>query len=104
MTASFESVADRRIFVNEFGEDILFNGEIIGIRTVRGIFDNEYEGVLGESIEFAMQQPRLTCVEDDVVDVRYGDTVTIRGSDYVVRTIMPNGTGITELMLESQGA
>jgi len=102
MTAPFESLSDRRVFVSDFGQDVLFNGAIFGIRKVRGIFDNEYESFAGESLEYATQVPRLACVSDDVRGIQTGDSVTIDGSVYKVRVIMPNGTGMTEFMLEVQ--
>jgi|DEB0MinimDraft_4_1074332.scaffolds.fasta_scaffold10289_3 hypothetical protein len=98
----FETASDRQIFVKDFGKDVLIRGSVIGFRRVKAIFDNEYEGIVGESVEFATSVPRLTCISDDVKNLAYGDVVEIDGLTYKATVIMPDGTGVTELMLELQ--
>lgn len=98
----FETASDRQIFVKDFGKEVLIRGNAIGYRRITAIFDNEYEGIAGESVEFATIVPRLTCISDDIKSLQYGDVIEIDGLTYKVTVIMPNGTGVTELMLELQ--
>lgn len=99
---TFETLSDRRIFVSDFGESAVFRGPDIGYKTIKVIFDNEYQGIVGESVEFATAEPRLTCVTDDVDKAKFGDAVEFRGKNYKVVLVMDNGTGMTEIMLEKQ--
>lgn len=98
----FETTADRQLFVKDFGEGVTFRGSSIGFKQVTAIFDNEYAGIQGESVEFATSQPILTCVTDDIAGVAFGDTVEVRSKTYKVVLVMANGTGMSELMLELQ--
>lgn len=97
-----ETASDRAIFVKDFGQDVSILRANRGRIVVKAIFDNEYEGIVGESVEFATSQPRLTCISEDVDGIAYGDDVTIGLNQYKAVLIMPNGTGITEIMLELQ--
>lgn len=99
---TFETAADRQIFVRDFGERVVFRGASIGYKAVTCIFDNDYASVQGETVEFATVVPMLTCVTDDVDGVAFGDTAEVRRKTYKVVNVMANGTGITELMLELQ--
>jgi hypothetical protein len=99
---TFETPADRQIFVRDFGESVTFRGPFIGFKQATAIFDNEYAGIQGESVEFATSQPILTCVSDDVRGVAFGDTVEVRSKTYKIVLVMQNGTGMSELMLELQ--
>lgn len=98
----FETLEDRKIFVKDFGERVTFRGTTIGFKQVVAIFDNEYAGIQGESIEFAVSQPLLTCVTDEVSGVAFGDTVEVRSKTYKVALVMDNGTGMSEIVLERQ--
>lgn len=64
--------------------------------TVNGVFDREYSAVLG----LEANTPTFTCDESDVSDIAHGDTITIDGTDYTVREIQPDGTGVVVLVLE----
>lgn len=66
------------------------------------IFDNAYESVdIGGSVSFAATQPRATCRTTDVPGVTEGATLAIDGTTYTIRVVMPDGTGVTEMMLEA---
>jgi len=62
----------------------------------RGIFDNGYSEVLG----VAGSEPSFTAKTSDVSVRAYGNAVSIGGISYTVRGIMPDGTGLTRLVLE----
>jgi len=98
-----ETPDDRLFMLQDFGVEARYKASGSGARTLLGIYDNAYEAVdAGGTVEFALQQPRFTCRTADVDDVAEGDTLTIDGQGYVVRVVMPDGTGVTELMLEKQ--
>lgn len=93
-----ESADDRAIFlaVDDFGV-----AATIGGSTVNGIFDNEYiEVETGAGVGVSLQQPRFTCRSADVLAVVEGTSATISGVSYTVRIVQPDGTGMTELILE----
>jgi hypothetical protein len=68
---------------------------------VNGIFDNEHVEVdAGGSVTVSLQQPLFTCQTSDVSSAAEGDAITISGTDYTVRDVRPDGTGVTVLVLE----
>ena len=98
-----ETAADRAIMIADFGESVTFAPQHSASYTVTGIFDMQYNAVdAGGSVEFAMSEPRLTVRTADVDGVIEGDEFIIRSLTYVVRIVMSDGTGITELALEAQ--
>lgn len=100
---SVETAADRALLINDFGVDAIFDPASSSHRTVKGVFDNEYEAVnAGGSMDFAITRPRFYCRSADVAEVSEGDDLEIEGVAYKIRVIMPDGTGMTEMMLEKQ--
>ena len=96
-----ETAADRLLMLNDFGESVTFLPKFGEDATVTAIFDNQYNAVdAGGSVDFAMVSPRLTLRTADVPQVVEGDDFLIRNVVYTVTTVMPDGTGITELSLE----
>ena len=70
---------------------------------VTAIVDNEYEAVeTGGSVAFAVERPRLTVRTTDVSTAAEGDAVSFDGTNYIVRVVMSDGTGMTELLIEKQ--
>jgi len=100
-----ETAADRAIFLNtdDFGVAASYTPAGGSATTVNGIFDNEYfETDAGGEVAFALQQPMFHCRTADVASAAEGDAITISGTDYIVRNVRPDGTGMTMLMLEEQ--
>lgn len=98
-----ETADDRLIMLADFGQSIPYTPLGGSPVNITAIFDNSYEAVdAGGGVSFAMQQPRLTCRTSDVLNAVEGDTFSINGATYKVVIVMPDGTGITELMLERQ--
>lgn len=102
-----ETAEFRRIMVNDFG--VLCTGiPLVGVSfTFTAIFDSRHSMEdAGGSLMFSSNQPRLTCVSDDVVTLVEGDTIQVPVSgvtkDFVVVVSMPDGTGITEFAMEEQ--
>lgn len=69
--------------------------------TVRGIFDNGHEEVdAGGGVPFSVTSPQFHARTVDVSTASEGDTLEIDGVVYVIRVVMPDGTGLTMLQLE----
>ena len=97
-----ETADDRASFVADFGVSATYTpaGGVSSAITV--IFDNEFIPVdTGASVSFAMQQPKALAITADVLSAAEGDTLAINGITYTIRIVMPDGTGMTELMLEA---
>jgi len=62
-----------------------------------GIFENEYVNING----VASLKPTLLYDESLLPDISNGDKMRIKGIDYYVRNIEPDGTGAAELILET---
>tara|TARA_R100000808_G_scaffold155_1_gene1099 strand:+ start:6272 stop:6577 length:306 start_codon:yes stop_codon:yes gene_type:complete len=98
-----ETSDDRKYLLADFGVVALYTPVGGAQVSITVIFDNEYEAVdAGGSVAFAMQLPKILCRSADVTGVSEGAAIVIDGTSYVVRVIMPDGTGMTELMLEAQ--
>jgi len=98
-----ETTDDRLIMLADFGVAATYTPIGGTASSITVIFDNQYEAVdAGGGVAFAMQQPRVTCRSADVSGVSEGATMVIELVTYIVRVVMPDGTGITELMLEAQ--
>lgn len=71
--------------------------------TIIGIFDRDYFGAdPGGRVPFTSSQPRFTCASAALpVGAVAGDTLTIGIGMYTVRIIEPDGTGVTQLVLEA---
>ncbi len=78
-------------YMADFGLDATLGGA-----TVRGIFDNGYQDVLGI---VSGTQPVFTLATTDVGSAAVGDTITISSVAYTIAEIQPDGTGMTRLML-----
>lgn len=98
-----ETADDRLILLADFGVVALYTPVDGSQVSITAIFDNQYEAVdAGGGVAFAMQQPKILCRSADVSGVSEGAGIVIGGASYIVRVVMPDGTGITELMLEAQ--
>jgi len=104
MTLSSDLTSDLSDFfdTDEFGISVIVSVGTVFESTINGIFDNEYFEVDTGQANISSSVPMLMCRTLDVDDVIYGHKVTIDNNDYKVRDIQPDGTGITNLILEAQ--
>ena len=79
---------------SDFGIDVIY-----GAATIQGIFDNEYlaGSVMGIGVE--SRGPQCWVKDSDVSGIVQGDAWTINSTTYYVRSIEPDGTGMTLLIL-----
>ncbi len=96
-----ETASDREILIADFGESVTFMPELGVSTSIKAIFDNAYEAVdAGGTMQVQMVSPRLTVRTQDISNIVEGDAFNVRNTIYIVRVIMEDGTGITELALE----
>lgn len=97
-----ETSADRMAMIADFGVTATytpFGGTPV---SVMGIFDNAYEDVsAGGTVGFAVLQPRFFCRSEDISAAQEDDTLVVGGVSYTIAVVMPDGTGMTSLMLEA---
>lgn len=77
--------------LGDFAEQVRIDGRIVA-----AIFDAAYVDPLGTVSSGSM----LTCRDQDVAGLVRSAPVVVRGLNYVVRGIEPDGTGLTMLKLE----
>jgi hypothetical protein len=98
-----ETAKERMIFLKDFGQTVKIRPVSGQKKTVTAIFDNDYIEVdTGGNVGFALLQPRLMCKTSDVAAVTEDATVEIDTVHYKVKVVKPDGTGMTELILEKQ--
>jgi len=98
---AIETAVEREIMLADFGVAATFTPAAGGGGSIVGILDNDYEAAdIGGSVSFAVSRPRFTCRTADVANAADGDSLVVEGINYVIRVVMNDGTGMTELMLE----
>lgn len=102
-----ETLDDRKVMVADFGVACTGSPTGGGSVSFTAIYDAQHAlEEAGGFVAFSLDQPRLTCISSQISSLAEGDTVTVPvdsvNTDYTIRVIMPDGTGITELALEKQ--
>jgi len=93
-----ETDRDRDIFLSDFSQEAYLDGA-----PIRGIFDNTYVEVdMGGESSVASAEPTFLCKSNDLelLTVAVGQILNVNSKDYIVRVIMPDGLGMTTLVLE----
>ena len=67
--------------------------------TVVGIFDNVYS----EDLSVAASLPMFECRTSDVSALAVGTAVTVNSTSYTIANKKPDGSGVTQLILETGG-
>jgi len=98
-----ETADDRALLLADFGVTATYTPSGGASSSITVIFDNEFIPVdTGASVSFAMRQPKALARSADIPNVAEGDILVVNSTTYVIRIVMPDGTGMTELMLEAQ--
>ena len=102
-----ETLDDRKVLLADFGVACTGSPTGGGSVSFTAIYDAQHAlEEAGGFVAFSLDQPRLTCVTSEVSTLAEGNTVTVPvdsvNTDYTIRVVMPDGTGITELALEKQ--
>ena len=98
---------DLQLYVKTFGKALIFtlaDGSTLSKNAkkqpIKGIFDNAYFLQEIGDMDLDNTQPRITCVEADVIKVKKEDTVKIDGILYdVTRNPQGDGTGMCVIPL-----
>jgi hypothetical protein len=72
--------------------------------TIQAIFDNQYLELQSEATGTISTQVPMFHVADQAIDglTLIDETVQIKGDNYIVRDIQPDGTGVSVVILELQ--
>jgi hypothetical protein len=102
-----ETLDDRKLLVADFGVACTGTPTGGGSVSFTAIYDAQHAlEEAGGFVAFSLDQPRLTCVSSEVSTLAEGNTVVVPvdsvNTNYTIRVVMPDGTGITELALEKQ--
>tara|TARA_R110000823_G_scaffold314456_2_gene443676 strand:+ start:5707 stop:5997 length:291 start_codon:yes stop_codon:yes gene_type:complete len=93
-----ETLQERRTILSDFGVDVN-----LGTKTITGIFDSPHTSLsVGGEVPFSIQESYVVVQTVDVTGVGQGSTLSISGANYVVTDVQPDGTGMTQLILEAQ--
>lgn len=99
-----ETDDERAIFfsANDFGTTATLS--VSGVESqVTGIFEDDYQAIdAGGLVPFASSSPTFHGRTSDLSAAVEGSTLTISGTNYVIRVVMDDGTGLTMLQLEEQ--
>jgi len=98
-----ETADDRAVFfsVDDFGVAATYTPSGGSPVTVNGIFDHDYYAAdAGGSVAVAIEQPRFLCRTADVASAAEGDALTVNSTNYTVKVVEADGTGVTNLVLE----
>ena len=98
-----ESLDDLAVFlsVDDFGVAATYTPTGGSASTVNGIFDNDIIEVdAGGNVPMAVRQPRFLCRTNDVSDAVEGDALVVNATNYMIRVVDHDGTGMTVLALE----
>lgn len=88
-------IDDLPAMMADFGVDVRLSNR----GTFTAIFERQYAGIGDVAVEST--SPALTCRTSDVESLSRGDTVTVEGSEFTIRSIQPDGMGVTILILEA---
>jgi hypothetical protein len=104
MTLRIESDEDRAAFMDpdEFGEHVSYRQGGLDVTSFYGLFEQTSATAAGEYGGAILHRvTQLTCRTQDLpTDAADGDTLTVRDHAYTVRTVEPDGTGLSVLRLE----
>jgi endonuclease YncB( thermonuclease family) len=89
---------DEFLSVDDFADAATYTPSGGSPATISGIFDGEYV----EPLSTESAAPAFGCKASDVPSVADGDALHVRGEDYLVRTVQPDGQGWVVLKLELQ--
>lgn len=92
---SIESSADQLAFLSDFGVSATINKTSI----VTGIFDDKFLMVDDLDLNIESSEPQFLCRSSDVTGITDGMTLVVNGTNYLITTLEPDGTGFTVITL-----
>lgn len=92
---SVEDDTDRLLMLEDWG----VTASTASGSSFTGIFDDKYLGVDVSGALVEADSPIFFCRSSDAASLNHGDSLTIGGVVYVVRTLKPDGAGMTAVVL-----
>jgi hypothetical protein len=84
------------------GQEVIWSSQGGVATPITGIYEWPYFEVEGDgTVGVVSSQPKLTCASADIPGMATGDTITVQEKTYRVVVIQPDGTGVTDLILEA---
>jgi hypothetical protein len=68
--------------------------------SIKVILNKEYFEIPGETVDVDGSQPIVHCRSSDVTGVDSADTIVIDTVNYNIKSVQPDGTGVTILILQ----
>ncbi len=98
---SLESDSRRLKQLTRLGEDVVYTPNGGAAVTIKAIFeaDRETSEVIG-GVEAVGYKPVAECRTSDLIGTVRGGTIVVNSDTYTIRTVLPDGTGMTDLILE----
>lgn len=90
-----ESSADQLAMLTDFGVPATINGSTV----VTGIFDDKFLMVDDLNLNIESSEPQFLCRSSDVGSITNGMTLVVNGTNYIITTVEPDGTGFTVITL-----
>ena len=97
MPLFYESDID--VFLADFGLDGLLTSAAAGIKTIKVIFDNDFQQINIFDGGVESSGPQGIVKTTDVSGAIHGETLVIDNKAYYIRGIQPDGTGFTKFIL-----
>lgn len=92
---------DNDIFIEEFGQNVVFTLSDNTSLPIKGIFDNPAAENSMSELSIVITQPQLTCKTSDIANVKKGNTVVINSKTYSVsQKPIDDGTGMSLILLD----
>ena len=99
-----ESDTERAVLfsTSDFGQVATYTPSGGSGSSINGIFDNGYGLVdLGGRVGVTTGDPSFVCRTSDVSSAVEGDALVMGSTNYTIRDVIDDGTGMTTLMLEA---
>jgi hypothetical protein len=85
---------------DEFGDAVTYHNRDSKEKTINGIFDDEFTQVNPVTGAVETTKPQIQVKSSDVADAVVAvETITRNGTTYYIIDILPDGTGMTILIL-----
>ena len=99
-----EGNTERAVFLStaDFGQSATYTPNGGSASAINGIFDAG-DGLvdIGGRVGVTSADPSFHCRTADVSSAVEGDALVTGGTDYTIRDVIDDGTGMTQLMLET---
>lgn len=98
---SLESDSRRLKQLTRLGEDVVYTPSAGAPVTIKAIFEADREVIeVINGIQTIGYKPFAECRTSDLTGTIRGGTIVVNSTTYTIREVTPDGTGMTDLILE----